>query len=151
MKLRLTEGQYERLKSVIKENAYDRYNREVMVNFNYRGIPYKGGEIDEITPVKIRVMFDINTEVRSWGISSAYISGITGPSEVDTEIYYYPEGQDDNVDEPIKIMLDWSKLETEDIKGSGFVSVGDYVDVELAVNETGVFVSTSLKIEVYEL
>jgi hypothetical protein len=151
MKLRLTEGQYERLKSVIKENADNRYNREVVVNFNYRGLPYKGGEIEEITATKSRVVFNIDVEARSWGISSAYISGIVGESEIDTTIYYYPQGQEDTVDEPIKIILDWSKLETEEVKGGGFVSVGDYLDVELAINESGAFVATKLTIQVYEL
>lgn len=151
MKVRLTEGQYERLKSLVKENEDNKYNREVTVNFNYTGLPYKGGEVDDILSVKTRVSFNIDIETKSWGISSLYIYNITGSPEIETEIYYYPEGQDDNTNEPITLALDWSKLEKEETKGGGFVSVGDYLDVDLVNNENGGFSVSKMTIEVYQV
>lgn len=151
MKLRLTEGQYNRLKSVVTENADNKYNREVTVKFHLGGLQYKGGDVDDITPIKMRISFNIDIETRSWGISSISLYNITGDPEVESEIYYYPQGQDDNINEPIRISLDWSKLDVEEVKGGGFVSVGDYLDVELTINESGQFVASSLKIEVYQL
>ncbi len=151
MKLRITESQYERLKSVVKENVNNRYNREVIIRFNYRGLPYKGGNVDEIVSIKTRVNFNIDLELKSWGVSSAYISGIKGPNEVETEVHFYPEGQEESISERIKILLNWDDLKTEETKGSGLVSIGDYLDVELVLNESGVFVSNGLSMNIYVL
>lgn len=151
MKLRLTESQYERLKSLVKENVENRFNREVAVHFNYNGLTYKGCEVDEISPVKTRISFYIDIEYRSWGVASLNIYGISGEPEIETEIHYYPQGEEDTVSEQIKLSLKWDNVETDELKGQGIVSVGDYLSIDLGQDENGGFGAARMSIEVYRL
>lgn len=146
MKIKLTESQIERLKS-ISEGVDNRYNREVNVRFDIdKGVTVNGNEIDYIEPIKMRLSYDIDIEARSWGIKDILLYGIVGPNEIESEFTYYTNN-DDVANEYYKIKLDWEEalvIETE--SGSGMISVADDVYVYVGGSvETGFFAS---KIEV---
>jgi hypothetical protein len=152
MKIKLTESQIERLKS-ISEGVDNKYNREVFVKFYAdKGVNFKGMEIDDIEPVKMRLYYDIDIESRSWGIKSILLYNITGPDEVETDFTYYTNENGDSETEYLKIKLDWEKaLNVETESASEAVTVG--YDVECYIGgsvETGFF-ATKISVTVYGL
>ena len=48
MKIRLTEGQMERLRAQMNEESTNTYNREVRVRISGYGATYQGKEIDDV-------------------------------------------------------------------------------------------------------
>jgi hypothetical protein len=150
MKLRITEGQLERIKSQLTEQGDNRYNREVNLTFNAYNATYKGKEINDILPMKVRLSYNIDIEGRSWGIKGISLYGITGPSEIEAEIEYYID--DDNTDTvTIPMKLNWELAVTEIEKGMGGFSVGDEVEIELVNDAEGNLVIKEIKVPVYYL
>lgn len=152
MKIKLTESQIERIKS-LSEGVDNRYNREVNVNFyTENNVNVNGSEIDDIAPIKMRLSYDIDIEARSWGIKDILLYGIVGPSEVETDFTYYVSEDGDTDSGYFKITLDWEKaLSVETESGSGLISVADdiYIYVGGSV-ETGFF-ATKIEVVTYTL
>lgn len=149
MKVILTEGQIERLKNVLKEGVDNKYNREIMVDFNYYRAKYKGLEINDVASIKVRLSFDINIEARSWGIKDISISGIRGPESVDVEISYYNENDEEFFDSYV-IQLNWDSLVTENVR-SGLITIGDVMDVTLGNDVDGRLIVTKMELPIYNL
>jgi hypothetical protein len=149
MKIRITESQLERLRTNLNEEPLDdKYVREVEAKF-YQGT-YKGYEINDISPIKVRVSFSIDIEMKSWGIRDINLGGITGPSEVEVEVNYYIDN-DNTEDAYVTIPLDWSKLITEKDSSSGIITVGDEVEIYLIQNEEGNLVVERMEMVVYSV
>jgi hypothetical protein len=149
MKIRITESQLERLRTNLNEEPLDdKYVREVEAKF-YQGT-YKGYEINDISPIKLRVSFSIDIEMKSWGIRDINLGGITGPSEVEVEVNYYIDN-DNTEDAYVTIPLDWSKLITEKDSSSGIITVGDEVEIYLMENEEGNLVVERMEMVVYSV
>ena len=149
MKIRLTESQLERLRTNLNEGPLDeKYVREVKASFNYK--TYMGYEINDIAPIKIRVSFSIDVEMKSWGIRDINLGGITGPSEIEVEVNYYIDN-DNTADAYVTIPLDWSKLTTEKDSGNGIITVGDEVEIYLIQNEEGNLVFDKMEMAVYSI
>jgi hypothetical protein len=149
MKIRITESQLERLRTNLNEEPLDdKYVREVEAKF-YQGT-YKGYEINDISPIKLRVSFSIDIEMKSWGIRDINLGGITGPSEVEVEVNYYIDN-DNTEDAYVTIPLDWSKLITEKDSSSGIITVGDEVEIYLIQNEEGNLVVERMEMVVYSV
>jgi hypothetical protein len=149
MKIRITESQLERLRTNLNEEPLDdKYVREVEAKF-YQGT-YKGYEINDISPIKIRVSFSIDIEMKSWGIRDINLGGITGPSEVEVEVNYYIDN-DNTEDAYVTIPLDWSKLITEKDSNSGIITVSDEVEIYLMENEEGNLVVERMEMVVYSV
>lgn len=150
MKLRITEGQLERIKSQINEQGGDRYNREVNVTFNGYRANYKGKEINDILPTKVRLSYDIEIEGRSWGIKDISLNGIMGPTELEAEIeYFIDEDNTETVTLPIK--LNWDAVVREEEKGMGVITVGDDVEIELVNDSEGNLMIKEIRVTVYSL
>lgn len=148
MKIKITEGQLERIKHQIKEGVSDKYNREVNLNFNGYRANYKGYEINDILSYKVRLSYDIEIEGRSWGIKDISLSNISGPSEVEVEIEYYID--DDNTETvTVPMQINWEMVVKEEEKGMGGVSVGDDVDIELVNDTEGNLVIKEIRVTVY--
>jgi citrate lyase synthetase len=64
MKVRLKEGQFERLKSVINEGENDKYNQVVKLDMHYYGSNFKGYEIkradEDVSSTKVRLALKEN-------------------------------------------------------------------------------------------
>jgi hypothetical protein len=149
MKIRITESQLERLRTNLNEEPLDdKYVREVEAKF-YQGT-YKGYEINDISPIKLRVSFSIDIEMKSWGIRDINLGGITGPSEVEVEVNYYIDN-DNTEDAYVTIPLDWSKLITEKDSNSGIITVSDEVEIYLMENEEGNLVVERMEMVVYSV
>lgn len=149
MKLIITEGQVERLKSVLKEGVDSRYNREISIEFDYYKARYKGLAINYIEPVKIRVSFDIEIEARSWGIKDIGISGISGPKSVEVLIQYYGEN-DEELEDWYVFHLDWTKLVTTDER-EGSITIGDVMEVSLGNDAEGRLLVTKMELPLHKL
>ena len=127
MKLRLTESQLKRLQENIDKED-NKYRKEVTATFY--AVSYKGFEVNDIVSPKISLSYDIDIEARSWGIKNMSLHGIQGPSEIDIEVSYYPNG-DDSHEEPVSIHIDWHKAHIEENTGTGELSVGNEVEIHL--------------------
>lgn len=149
MRIKLTEGQLERIKSITEGND-KRYNKEISVDFNYHNVTYKGREINDIIGGPIRLMYDIEVEGRSWGIKSISLYGIIGPSEYEIEVeYFVDEDNTDSVTIPVK--LDWSNLQTDEINEMRFISIGDSLQINLANDANGNIFVKEMSIDIYSL
>lgn len=135
-KLIITE---EQLKKIIKEQEDNRYRREVKVRVwgSTATIMYNGMEINDFSAPNITVTFNIDQEIRNWGIKGIMLYNIQGPKSIEVEVDYYI---DDDTQETamIDLPLDWEhNLEINKQEGQGIVSVGDELDIELVKGEGG--------------
>lgn len=155
-KILLTENQVKTMtNNLINESADDnRYRREVNISIGVNGEQkYKGMEIEDIRPYssQITLSYIIEQEQRSWGIKDISLYSIKGPSEIEAEIYFYPDESDDYQTETITIPLDWeNSLFTEDKSGEGVVTIGNELDVTLYISENGEY-SVEMSIDIYTL
>lgn len=157
MKVKLTEGQVERIKSVINEDVDDsnKYNREVNVRFviNHKKVKYEGHEVDDVfSDQKMRLYYTIDIDVRSWGVKSISLHNITGPTEHNVDItYYVNENETKTITENLK--LDWSeeKVNIEKTEGGGIVTLGNDVEIYLGNSEDGKLVVVRMDIEVFTI
>jgi hypothetical protein len=149
MKVILTEGQVERLKSVLKEGMDNRYNTEISIEFDYYKAKYKGLPIDYIQPVKIRVSYDIEIEARSWGIKGIEINGVRGPESVEVLIQYYGNN-DEEFEDWYVLHLDWANLIEITERGDTIV-VGDIMEVSLGNDAEGRLLVTKMELPIHKL
>jgi len=147
MRVRLTEGQLERIKSITEGND-NRYNNEVKVSFYYPNVMYKGNEINDIVGDTMRLSYDIEVDARSWGIKSISLYAISGPTDYQMEIEYYESEFDSNT-EVVSIQLDWSKLEINKQDGDGMVTIGDDLEITLANDSNGNIIVARMSLDVY--
>lgn len=150
MKLKLTESQFDRLKTNLSEVENDnRYSREVKVAINYYGgVLYKGMEINDILSANMNLSYIIEVDARSWGIKDISLYNITGPSEIEAEIEYYIDNDNTSTD-MITLAIDWSKLTTDTNNNGGIITVGDVLEINLKNDKQGNLFVNDLNIEVY--
>jgi hypothetical protein len=152
-KLVITENQLNMIKSSLNENINnDRYERVVKVNVGIGGSPrYENMTLEDITTYfdEMRLTYLIEQEHRSWGIKDISLTDIQGYNEIEVELHLYPDNSDEPIIKEVKIPLDWSKLEKNTIKGDGFITVGDRLDIRFYLVD-GKF-ETEMEIEVYSL
>ncbi len=141
------------IKSSLNENINnDRYERVVKVNVGIGGSPrYENMTLEDITTYfdEMRLTYLIEQEHRSWGIKDISLTDIQGYNEIEVELHLYPDNSDEPIIKEVKIPLDWSKLEKNTIKGDGFITVGDRLDIRFYLVD-GKF-ETEMEIEVYSL
>lgn len=151
MKIKLTEGQMQRLKH-ISEGLEDKYNTQVNVSFITSkdfNFPY---EINDIISTNTRVSFDIDVEYKSWGIKGISLYNIQGPETIEAEIEFYGENDDDIRTTTIPVKLDWEnalKVETE--SGTGLVTIDNDVEITLAGNSDTGFYAREIQLITYTL
>jgi len=151
MKVRLTESQMERLKSQLNEADSNRYNREVVVKVHAYGATYKGREIDWVTGGNIRLTYNIEMDIRSWGVKDISLYGIQGPSEIEVDVeYYVSEETDESITETVTLPINWESVVTEE-EQNGIVTVGDEIDIELTNDDKGNLIVKSVTVTVYSL
>jgi len=152
MKVRLTESQMERLKSQLNEADSNRYNREVVVKVHAYGATYKGREIDWVTGGNIRLTYNIEMDIRSWGVKDISLYGIQGPSEIEVDVDYWVSDEEnfDSVTETVTLPINWEAVVTEEEK-NGLVTVGDEIEIDLANDDKGNLIVKSVTVTVYSL
>lgn len=151
MKLKLTESQFDRLKSNLSESGNDNsYSREIKVSINYYGgVLYKGMEINDILSANVKLSYVIEVDARSWGIKDISLYNINGPSEIEAEIEYFTDN-DNTSNDMITLQLDWSKL-TTDKNNNGIITIGDELEINLRNDRNGNLFVNDMNMEVYSL
>jgi hypothetical protein len=151
MKIVLRENQLYNLKKQLTEGLSDDYSRYVKVKFYSGNSLYKGSEINDIISADIKVTFAIEIEGREWGIKDVSLYGIRGPQEIEMEIEYVDEETNRLSEDVVMLNLDWDKLKTDTIEGSGMISVGDELNIDLVNDENGNLVIESMTMDIYSL
>jgi len=128
----------------------DTYTTECDVDFDYHGTNFKGHEINDITGYKIRLSYRIDVEARSWGIKNIILHGISGPSDYEMEVDYYPDS-DDSETETVNINLNWDEVEQDEESGQGVISVGQTITIHLGNDNEGNIICTGITVPVYTL
>lgn len=153
-KLIITESQAKRLglikESLIKEGVADTYSRQVKLSYYYSGASLKGHEIDYITDTSVVVKYVIEVEAREWGIKDISLTNIVGPSQVDLEVEYYPNG-DESQTISVPLVIDWSLLKTQVQSGRGVVTIDEEIEVTLVNDNEGNLVVSGIVATVYGL
>lgn len=155
MKIKLTEGQVQRLKH-ISEGLEDKYNTQVNVSFITSkdfNFPY---EINDIISTNTRVSFDIDVEYKSWGIKGISLYNIQGPEAIEAEIEFYGENYNENDDDlrtaTIPVKLDWENvLKVENESGTGLVTIDNDIEITLAGNSETGFYAREIQVITYTL
>jgi hypothetical protein len=137
---------------MIEENeSNSRYAMRCNVQAEYYGgKTYKGGKINDITTSDIELTYDIDIEARSWGIKGISLYDIQGPSEIELEVDYYPNG-DDSETETITIPLNWDNIEIEEEEGQGVVTINKDITLTLENDENGNLICNQINVTVYTL
>lgn len=147
----LKEGYYEESEMPLEEGVSDRYSNDVKVSINAYRATINGNEIDWVDAASIKLSYAIDIEARSWGIKSISLYAIEGPSEIELQISYYPQGSDDPQEAMVTLPLNWENVNKEEESGSGLITVGDEIEIELANNEKGELYASAITVPVYTL
>ena len=158
-KIILTEKQIQEItKSIAQEEirmneeneSNRRYSMKCNVDVEYYDKTYKGAEINHIIASDIELTYDIDIEARSWGIKNISLYDIQGPSEIELEVHYYPNG-DDSETETITIPLNWDNVEIEEEEGQGVITVSKDVTLTMENDENGGLICNQINVSVYTL
>jgi hypothetical protein len=119
-----------------EEGTFD-YQENCKGNFLTFKSTYKGNEIDSVSDVEFTLKFGLYIEARSYGIKSMDIVNLQGPSELDVEVDYYPQGSEDYVTETVTLPIDWSTVNMEKDTAMSYIGLAENVDFELANDAQG--------------
>jgi hypothetical protein len=131
---------------------------EFRFDFGYDNlIPYKGGEIDDISNAIDEVSFLIDIQHETYGISEMNITDIKGPQSIKTTIRYYPEGSssededwwEKRIEETVVIPLNWRKLQIDD---SGYkmnyIGIDKRIDVQIHPDTNGGLIGDKIEVTI---
>jgi hypothetical protein len=147
-KIILTESQIKTLTDkLINESSYlstdDEFKIECEVNLNYYNATYKQGEINHIITSNIQLTHNIDMDVRSYGIRDISIYNLKGPSEIELEIYYYGEN-DENLEDVITVPLNWENVEMQKDEDLGYIGISNNIQIDIENDENGDLVVTGI-------
>jgi len=149
MKIKITEGQFNRIKSRITEGVDNSYSDKIKLNFWYTGLNYKGVMLEEILPIDVTITYTIELEARPWGIKDIDLYGINGPSEIEVTANIL-EG-DDVREITIPLVLNWEAIDKNEETGRGVVTVGEEGEVTLVNDNEGNLIVKKIEVPVYTL
>jgi len=151
----LNEGYYEESEMPLEEGVSDNYSREVKARINAAqatiDVDEDKFEIDDVDNTTTILNYIIHIEGRKWGIKNISLYAIEGPSEIEVIVSYYTEGSDDKQEAMVTLPLNWENVNIEEESGSGVITVGDEIDIQLANNEKGELFVSKITIPVYTL
>ena len=135
----LTENQLKQLTKNLKEDMSTggKYRMECEVDLNYYGAKFKGFDVDDISTSNMFLTFDIDMEARSYGIKDISVYNVQGPSEIELEVLYFPNENEDSVDEVITLPLNWDNIEMEKDDELSHIGIGEMIQIDLINNENG--------------
>ena len=153
---KFTENQLSEVKKrILKEGlSNNEYTVECNVEFYQPNLTYKGMEIDDIRMEgTLYLKYYIDIDYRSWGIKDVSMFGYEGDSEIDIVVSCYdPDSDDFNTkDFEMTLPLNWDNVEVETNDGSGMITVGRDVTVNLEIGDDGELVAKNIELTVYNL
>lgn len=126
------------LGETITPTSDNSYEQECEFDLTYHGVTYKGMEIDDIEISSVNVNFNIDMEIRSWGIKGVYVHSVRGPEEVEMLIRYYPEGSDfDHTEVEVPLKINWDSCNEEDSDIGGYIGIDQEIELELQNDDNG--------------
>lgn len=133
----LIKGGLKEEETINEEEGTFEYQENCTGNFLTFKSTYKGNEIDSVSDVEFTLKFGLYIEARSYGIKSMDIVNLQGPSELDVEVDYYPQGSEDYVTETVTLPIDWSTVNMEKDTAMSYIGLAENVDFELANDAQG--------------
>jgi hypothetical protein len=105
---------------------------------------YKGNEIDSVGDIEFTLKFGLYIEARSYGIKTMSIVNLQGPSELEVEVEYYPQGSEETATETVTLPIDWSTVNMDKDSDLSYIGLAKNVDFELANDSKGnLFIKTA--------
>jgi hypothetical protein len=151
MKLKITESQLQTIKRKLTEEVVSdsNYNRMVKLSFNSKAT-YNGMEISNISDETIKITYDIDLEVRHWGIKGIIVYNVKGPSDITIDIETY-NVNDEAETNSIPLKLDWDNVEYVSYQDEGVITVSDEIEVFLTNNNNGDIIVEKINVTTYNL
>ena len=151
MKLKITESQLQTIKRKLTEEVVSdsKYNRMVKLSFNGKAT-YNGMEISNISDETIKITYDIDLEVRHWGIKGIIVYNVKGPSDITIHIETY-NVNDEAETNSIPLKLDWDNVEYVSYQDEGVITVSDEIEVFLTNNNNGDIIVEKINVTTYNL
>jgi hypothetical protein len=144
----------ETVEPITESSNDDRYRRsDINVILYYNNVKYKGFEINHIECADMTLVFSIDQEHRSWGIKDIYIYGIQGEEELELEIDFFPNDNDDLEQsvETITVSLNWDNLKVNKRESEGVVTVGDDIEITLENDSEGNIIVKNMEIDTFTI
>jgi hypothetical protein len=82
-------------------------------------------------------------DVRSYGIKDISIYNLKGPSEIELEIYYYGEN-DENLEDVITVPLNWENVEMQKDEDLDYIGISNNIQIDIENDENGDLVVTGI-------
>ena len=147
-KIILTESQIKILTDkLINESSHfstdDEFKIECEVNLNYYNTTYKQGEISDIITSDIRLTHNIDMDVRSYGIKDISIYNLKGPSEIELEVSYFGEN-DEELEDVITLPLNWENVEMQKDEDLDYIGIRNDIQIDIENDENGDLVVTGI-------
>lgn len=143
-----TESQVEKIKKSLNEDfpgTDDSYRvGKCKVYVEYHGVKFKGYPVDQITSYDIDFTFNIDMNIKSYGIRDISVYNPQGPSEIELEVQYFPNEIEDSLDETITVPLNWKDAEEEQSDSIGFIGYYNEITLSLKNDENGNIVVDSM-------
>lgn len=131
-----TESQLKLIKRNLNEGHLDTNDDyevgDCEISLYYRNVRYNGREIDDISTPQINFTFNIDMEVKGYGITEIFPYNPSGPSEIELEVYYDGESED-----IITIPLDWENVNEEKSSDIGWIGYENQIEIYLKNDENG--------------
>jgi hypothetical protein len=139
-KIIVTESQLKKLTQKINEDFMGRDDiyRVGRCNVNLFGIhelTYKGREVEDVNASEIDFTFQIDLSFKSYGIKDLSPYNPQGPSELEIEVLYYDENEEE-IEETTTVQLDWENVMQDDADIS-WIGYDNQIDIRLKNNENG--------------
>ena len=135
----------------------DTYSRKIKPEIFYYGLSFNEYEINEVTCDDITITYNIDMEVREFGIKSISIYNIKGPEKLPLNVSYYiskvnNEGalDDELKEEVIEINLNWDNVKTERTTEPGAITINS-VEIELVNSTDFNLISKSILIYLFDI
>ena len=143
-----TESQLKSIKRNLNEGVSndDYYNvGKTEINFYYSNVTYNGYEIDIISAPEIDFTFNIDMNVKSYGIKGISVFNPSGPSEIELTVTYYGGEDYDTSEEIVTLPLDWENV-SEDEGSNSWIGYENQIEITLKNDESGNIVVDSMTI-----
>lgn len=143
-----TESQLESIKKNLSEdypgtdNNYKVGKCEVNLYGTHK-LTYNGYEVEEVSAPEIEFTFDIDMDIRSYGIRGISVYNPSGPSEIELTVFYYGGESEDSTEEIVTVPLDWDNV-NEDEGSIGWIGYDNQIDITLKNDENGNIVVDSM-------
>lgn len=150
MKIKITESQFKKIKQLTENylDLNDKYEEKVSVRFFHMFGPltFNGKKIEDVYNLEMKLYFNIDMDVRSFGIDEIKVVNVKGYETIDCE--YLTE---DETEGTFELKLNWDKLEINHEKNSdSHIGLDNELDVYLMNDNTGNIVVQKMEIKAYD-